>query len=76
MKSKKKSTTSDTAKTDNPKGSTRQLGSTEKLLIRHGIPVTRTNWIDLAYMGEPPKEWTREHEMELPPHLRDKSKLG
>ena len=44
----------------------RQLGLTERLLIRHGIPVTRENWINLAYMGHPPEEWTYEHEMELP----------
>ena len=36
---------------------------------RHGIPLTRENYIDLATnMGE--IEWTAEHEADLPPELR------
>jgi hypothetical protein len=38
---------------------------------RHGIPLTRENYIDLATnMGE--IEWTAEHEADLPPELCDR----
>jgi hypothetical protein len=40
------------------------------LLKRHGIPVTRENYLHLAYMGQPPEEWTAEHEAELPMELQ------
>jgi hypothetical protein len=41
-----------------------------KLLKRANIPVTRENYINLAYVGQPPEEWTVENEMELPEQLR------
>jgi len=41
---------------------------------RHGIPLTRQNWLDISYpAGDAPKEWTAEHESEVPQifQLRD-----
>jgi hypothetical protein len=41
-----------------------------RLMQRFGIPVTRQSYIDFAYWGAPPKQWTQEHEEELPRKLR------
>jgi hypothetical protein len=38
-------------------------------LRKHGIPVTRENWI-AANWPETPHPWTAEHEAELPEPLR------
>jgi len=38
------------------------------LMRRHGIPLTRENYIELACAGG--AEWTSEHEADLPPELR------
>jgi hypothetical protein len=41
-------------------------------LRRNGIPVTRENYIDMAYPGDTmPEVWTAEHEEMLPAALRD-----
>jgi hypothetical protein len=53
-----------------PEELTHRPGATEQLLAQNGIPLKRENWIDLAYFGQPPEEWTQEHENELPPQLR------
>lgn len=39
---------------------------------KHGIAVTRENYIELAYFGKPPDPWTAEDEDGLPPELRKK----
>ena len=39
-------------------------------LMKQGIPVTRENWIDLNWVGEPPDPWTQEDEQELPESLQ------
>lgn len=39
-------------------------------LKRHNIPVTRENYIDLAFLGDPPDPWTEEDEAELPEEFR------
>ncbi len=39
-------------------------------LVQLGLPVTRENWIKLAWLGQPPAEWGPENEAELPPGLR------
>ena len=31
-----------------------------------GIPATRENYLELAYMGDPPEELSAEQELELP----------
>lgn len=41
-----------------------------RLLVKYGMPVTRENFINLAYFGEPPAEWSAEDEANLPPQLQ------
>jgi hypothetical protein len=46
-----------------------QSGSTDYVLEymkEHGIPLTRENYLNEAYMGEPPEELGPELEAELP----------
>jgi hypothetical protein len=45
---------------------------TVRLLKKLGIPVTRENYLHLAYAGTPPEPWTAEHEASLPPALRQR----
>ena len=44
-----------------------------RLLIQSNLPVTRQNWLEVAYFGQLPDPWTLEHEDELPQALRDYS---
>lgn len=57
-------------------GSTPQVGNDYNPVVeamkKYNIPITRENYLDLAYMGEPPKELTAEQELELPESLRVK----
>jgi hypothetical protein len=39
------------------------------------VPVTRQNYIDLNWMGDPPDPWTALHEAELPQQLQDWTKV-
>ena len=39
-------------------------------LIEHGYKVTRKNWLQIAYMGDPPEELEPEEEAELPEELQ------
>jgi hypothetical protein len=41
-----------------------------RLMKRFGIPVTREDYLELAYMGEVPKELSAEQEAELPPEIQ------
>ena len=41
-----------------------------QLMIRYQIPLTRDNWIEMAW-SEMPEEWTAEHEAEIPDFLRE-----
>jgi len=43
-----------------------------KLMRHFNIPITREDYLNLAYMGEPPAALTPEQEEELPPELRRK----
>jgi hypothetical protein len=36
-----------------------------------GIPLTRENYLDLAYLGNPPEELSAEEEAELPEMFQD-----
>ena len=45
-----------------------------RLMNRLGIPVTRENYLDLAFMGEPPKELSHEQETDVPHHIRKSAK--
>ena len=42
-----------------------------KTLRIHGIPVTRENWIDVAWPDGAPVPWTDEDEAEVPEQLRN-----
>jgi len=42
-------------------------------LKKYGIPVTRENYLDLVYLGEPPETLTAEEELEMPEALRSKN---
>ena len=41
-----------------------------KLMKRYQIPVTRENYLNLAYMGEVPVELSAEQEADLPAELQ------
>ena len=42
-----------------------------ELLNSVGAEVTRENYIELNWMGNPPEEWTVEDELQLPEELQD-----
>lgn len=39
-------------------------------LKAHSTPVTRENYLNLAYLGDPPKELSAEEEAALPEEIR------
>ena len=43
----------------------------EETMKKYNIPITRKNYLDLAYPDGIPEEWTAELEMGLPEHLRE-----
>ena len=52
-----------------------QNGSTDvvlHLMRRDGIPLTRKNYLDLAYPTGLPQPWTEELEQDLPEAIRHK----
>jgi hypothetical protein len=57
-----------------PVESTRQPGSSEDgvlaVMRKFGLPMTREQYIDLAYLGQPPEVFGAELEEELPPQFR------
>jgi hypothetical protein len=66
-----------------PQGeSTRQNGQHDeqdgvmRLLKKYDLPITRENYIKLAFMGDPPVPWTLEDEANLPARLQDRSKVA
>jgi hypothetical protein len=70
MKRGKPSTTSQAA---SPRQTGPYTGTEDGVLAlmrRYKMPMTRENYIQLAFMGEPPAEWTPEHEADLPPQFR------
>ena len=40
------------------------------LMKRFNIPITRENYLNLAYMGEVPEELGAEQEADLPPEIQ------
>jgi hypothetical protein len=43
-------------------------------MLEHHVPIDRQTYIEMMYLfGEPPKQWTAEHEEEIPELLRDAS---
>ena len=53
-----------------------EMDPTIKSMLAAGVPMTRANYIDMHYNGEPPAEWNEEAEMGLPPHLQDTKGVG
>ena len=45
------------------------------LMKERGVPVTRENYLHLAFFGEIPDPWTAEHEADLPAELQDRSQF-
>ena len=46
-------------------------GVCDQILKSGADAVTREDWIDLAWLGDPPDPWGAEHEIEVPPELQD-----
>jgi hypothetical protein len=46
-----------------------------ELMRRYHVAMTRTNYIELAYAGEPPEPWTSAEEDELPTEFGAYSKV-
>ena len=42
-----------------------------EFMKRHDVPLTRDNYLQIAYMGNPPEELDAEDEAELPEELQD-----
>jgi hypothetical protein len=47
------------------------MSGAEKLMRLAKVPLTRQNYLDLAYMGRPPKELGAEEEAYLPEAIRN-----
>jgi hypothetical protein len=47
-----------------------------KLMKRYQMPVTRENYLELAYMGEVPEELSAEQELALPKKLQKQRNGG
>ena len=41
-----------------------------KGMVKHNIPITRDNYVDIANAGRPDEAWTHEHEAMLPSIFR------
>ena len=37
-----------------------------EMMVRHKLPITRDNYVDIANAGRPDEAWTHEHEASLP----------
>lgn len=50
----------------------RLIGSSPVLehMVKHGVPLTRENYIAMNWGGAAPGEWTAEHEADLPEIFR------
>jgi hypothetical protein len=42
-------------------------------MLSKNIPLDRETYLDLAYGGERPAEWTAEHELEVPEPFRTRT---
>jgi len=54
---------------NSPAGSETQHGLLA-LMKRTGVPLTREHYLNLLFMGHPPKELSAEEEADLPPQFR------
>jgi hypothetical protein len=50
-----------------------QIDPAVEYLDKHGVPITRENYLNVAYLGDPPKELGAEQEAALPEELRKTS---
>jgi hypothetical protein len=41
-----------------------------EMMVRHGLSLTRDNYVDIANAGRPDDAWTHEHEAMVPRILR------
>lgn len=59
-----------------PEGSTHQSGTNSDPVLaylkKNKVPLTRENYLGLAYLGDPPKELDAEQEALLPEEIREK----
>ena len=55
--------------------STLETDQVVALLRAAEMPVTRENWIALAWGDQVPKPWSMEDELQLPDELQDESKV-
>jgi len=46
-----------------------------RLMKERGVPLTRDNYLHMAYFGELPEQWTPEHEADLPKQFQDFSQF-
>jgi hypothetical protein len=42
------------------------MSPTLAYMVKRGLPLTRENFIELAYGGDRPEPWTAEHEADIP----------
>ena len=54
----------------NRRGSSNNMDALSRVMSRHGVPVNRKNYLDLAHLGQAPRVLSPEEEQELPPNLR------
>jgi hypothetical protein len=54
----------------------RQNDPTLHWMMNNNVPLTREDYIDMAYGGTPPQPWTQEHESQLPGPLQDGAKVA
>jgi hypothetical protein len=47
-----------------------------QMMHRYNVPMTRENYLQIAYFGDMLEEWTGAQEDELPAALRDYSQVG
>jgi hypothetical protein len=63
-----------------PAASGRPIGTSDDhvlvMMRRFGWPMTRENYLEMAYMGNPPAKLGPEEEAELPPQFRKQSADG
>jgi len=49
------------------------MDSVLRFMKQHDVPVTRENYLDVAYLGNPPEELSAEEQAELPEEFQQHS---
>lgn len=47
------------------------MNHTLEYMKKNGVPLTRENYLDYAYLGNPPEQLSAEEEAEIPSRLTD-----